>query len=322
MLLHEKFGIRKCDMAEIGGPFYAYLFHRIDQRRLKKLYGNKELAAHMIGLSKSDGTILKNNKLYAWAHYKYRFGMQDRPRAADFDIQPADAAFLRQLDLSHLKLSFDAYSLEDFDQLVQDTVHCSHMDSHIGKLISRKLIFLCRSYGENREDIDAELRARAVRALYMHYPRFQSLLHMTNVAKTTIHHAAMTMITQSVNGVRNRLYVDEHGQHQAVHDDISLHVNKVTAPDGYLSHVKDHLETLVRVGERMQPELQRFMLCCAGHFDREFSEFLKRDNSVAIDCMAYERYLERAKKFFGYTDEQVGKVFTKLRTYLEPGAFA
>jgi len=322
MLLHEEFGIKRSEMGSVGGAYYAYLFHRIDQRRMKKLLDNKELSDRLIGLSRSQGKILKNYKLYAWAYHKYRFGMIAKPRAVDYEVDPVDASFLRRLNLNHLSLDYEAYSLEDFDQLVEDTVHCNHMNQHIGKLISRKLIFLCRSYGENREDLDAELRARAVRALYMHYPRFKSLLHMTNVAKTTIHHAAMTMITQNVNGVRNRLYVDEHGQHQAVHEDISLHVNRVTAPCEYLSHIKDHMETLVKVGERMQPELQRFILCCAGRHDVEFSEHLKRDNSLAIDSMSYDRYLDRATKFFGFTDVQVAKVFSKLRSYLEPSAYA
>jgi hypothetical protein len=322
MLLHEEFGIKRSEMGVVGGAFFAYLFNRIDQKTMKKLLDNKTLSDRLVQLSRSRGDILRNCKLYAWAYHKYRHGMEPKPKAADYEIDLVDASFLRRLNLNHLSLDFESYSLEDFTRLVEDTVHCSHMDQHIGKLISRKLIFLCRSYGENREDIDAELRARAVRALYMHYPRFKSLLHMTNVAKTTIHHAAMTMITQNVNGVRNRLYLDEHGQHQAVHEDISLHVNRVTAPGGYLDHVKDHMETLVRVGERMHPELQRFILCAAGHFDAEFSEFLKRDNSTAIDSMSYERYLERARKFFGFTEVQVGKVFYKLRTYLEPSAYA
>jgi len=192
------------------------------------------------------------------------------------------------------------------------------MEQHIGKLISKKMIFLCRSYGMNRDDLEGDLKHKAIRALYMQYPRFESLLHLTNVAKTTIHNTAMTIITQSTNGVRNRLYVDERGEFQAVHSDLDAgSLNKIAAPETYMEHIKDHLETLTKVSEKMRPELKRFLMCCAGHYDRDFSEFLERDNTEAADNMAYEKYMKKAQQFFEFSDEQVQKVFCKLQTYLK-----
>lgn len=320
-MLHEKLGVNRTDLPSVGGPLFAYLFHGINQRTLKQEFQDqRQVALRLVELTKHDGHLLRNCKLYAWAYHKYRCGaMQQRPRALHYKVKLVDAAFLRKINLHHLPLRYESYSLEDFTQIVEDTVDSAHMRQHIGKLISKKMIFLIRSYGADRENIEGDLRANAIRALYMQYPRFESLLHLTNVAKTTIHNTAMTMIKQSTNGVRNRLYVDENGDFQAVHQDLGQSlINKIAAPDPYMAHIRDHLETMSKVGERMKPKLQRFMLCCAGHYDREFSEFLECDNSEAADRMDYEKYLKKAKQFFEFTDDQIDRVFSRMKTYLAP----
>lgn len=314
-MLQEKLGLANADMAFVGGAAFAYLFHRIDQKELVRLIDDPEVSDRIVSVIKYDGYVLKNCKLYAWAFYKHRRG-GPRPRAADYGVAKIDARFLSRLNLKHLSLKYEALTLEDYEIIVEDIVNGTSISQYIGKFISKKMTFLIRSFGITRTEIESDVKFAALKAIDLTYPRFESLLHMENVAKSAIHNSGQSLINYHTSPARQRLYVDQNGDFRARRAADNTQLNSVKAPDSYLSHVKDHLETLVRLSKGMREDVQRFLLCCAGQFDEEFSKFLKDDNSALVDEIAYSRYLKKAQRFFGYTDEQVAKLFDKLKVHL------
>lgn len=315
-MLKEKLGLSAAEMPTIGGAVFAYLFHRIDQRELVAIIDDKERAEKIVEVLRTSGEILKNCKLYAWAYFKSRHGCP-KPSPKDFEVDRSDVRLLSRLNLKHLAMRFESWSLADYDSLIEDTLECAAMQAHIGKLISKKMIFLIKSYGVPRGDIERDLKQAALRAIYMHYPRFESHLHMTNVAKSAIHNTAMSMITYHTAPSRQRLAVNAEGVFEAKHVAVD-NVAGIEAPSGYLEHAKEQLEVLAKLGNRnMRPDVQRFLLCCAGHYDEGFSEFLEQDNSEAVDDMAYSRYLAKARRYFNFSANQVDKLFQKLRLHLE-----
>jgi len=309
----------------VAAGLFAYLFYRFDQKKFIAYVGDKKVSDHILDIlsaSLSDdsedrgaGYILKNCKLYAWAYHHHRLG-GDRPNREHYEVEKEDAAFLRRLNLSHLSTKFESFDLVTYDSMFEELLTSSALKTHIGKLVSKKMKFIYDSYGVDRKDLEGELRSKAIQALYMQYPRFHSALHFTNVAKTTIHNKAMSMISYYTSPARQRLYLDAEGRHQAVVETLDVSAHKIESGPSYMSHIKEHLETIANLGPKMKPEVQRFIMVAAGHFDEEFSRFLKDDNSVVVDEMSYTRYLEKARKFFGFPEKRVDNIFARLRNHL------
>ena len=316
--LSEYLSVQRKDLPVIGGPLFAYFFRRICQKEFHSVVGDREVSRSILETFRNNGDVLRNYKLYAWMYYRHRFSKCAKPIAKDFGVPLTDASFLRRLNLDHLSLKYPSHSIKEFESIVQDTLNCSHMQQHLGKLVSKKMIFLVRSYGMTREDIEMDLKAKAVRAIYLAYPKYESLSHLSNIAKTTIHNTAMTMIKSQTCESRNKLYKNERGEFQAVHEDIGLHLNRIINPESSKSSLLEDMHVISQLFPRMKPEVQRFLLCCAVQFDPEFSDYLEADNSEIVESMGYTRYLAKSRKFFGITQEQNDKIFLKLRGYLQP----
>jgi hypothetical protein len=337
-MLREKLGLSSsAEMDKIGGATFAYLFHRIDQDQLVRVVRahDESKVERILEVVRRDGYVLKHCKLYAWAFFKSRHGFP-KPKPNDFLIvrddpkfmrryreEPEfvkglkeDAAFLRRLNLANIDLKYEALSLEDYDVLIEGATTSPSIEEYIGKFISKSMTFLLRSYGVKRDELAHDMQAAAVRAIYMKYPVFESALHLTNTAKTTIGNTGKTLITYHVSPSRQRLMLNSEGKFEARNVNTEV-LTDLEAPPSYLDHVKDYLEVLAKLSDRMRPDVQRFLLCCAGHYDQEFSQFLGLNNSEAIEDMAYSRYMGKARKHFKYSENQVTKLFAKLRLHME-----
>lgn len=341
-MLRELFGLSAAQLPRLGGAIFAYVFRRpeIDQNRLIEIVKENapELEEKILDVVRINGYVLKHCKAYAWAFYKSRHGFA-KPKALDYLVmrddkefmrryreEPGfvnglkeDAKFLRRLNLAHVDLKFDAYSMEDYQALLDGATTGPSIEGHIGRFISARMTFLIRSYAVKREDLENEMIAGALRSMYMKYPQFESVLHLQNTAKTGIHNAGESLVTYYTSPSRQRLMLNSEGHFEARNVNMDS-LTSLEAPSSYLEHIRDYLEVLARMGDQMRPDVQRFLLCCAGQHDPEFSEFLEVDNSEAIEEMAYSRYIGKARKFFKYSEWQVTKLFEKLRTHLESGA--
>lgn len=301
---------------KIGGAIFAYLFHRINQSELVAHLADREISERVLHSIRKDGYVLKNCKSYAWAFHKART-TGERISRLKYGIAQSDLRLLQRLNLQHLPLEYDVWTPLDLDRIVHDTLECQAMHQHVGKFISKKLLFLTRSYGVPREDLETEMRTWAIRAIYMTYPRFDSLLHVTNVAKAAIHNCGMNQIQFYTAPSRQRLQKTAAGVFEARHVayDTLAHV---AVDDSEHREMKDKLISLVSLCEKkgMRQDVQQFLLCCAGQYDQGFSEFLGVDNTDLIEEISYPRYMKKALKHFSFTETQVQKLFEKLRTQL------
>lgn len=319
-MLSEKFGLAdQRQLMRLGGAIFAYLFHRIDQRKLIELLNEHapDQQESIIECVRKDGYVLKNCKAYAWAHYKSRHG-DAVPDYQAFDIDPDDLPLLQRLNLSHVELTYAAYSLDDYESLVRGATSGKKINDYIGRFVSKRMTFLIRSYGVERGDLEHECKLGAMRAIYMRYPQFDSLLHLTNTAKTGIHNAGESQVTFYTSPARQRLIRENDGSFSSRHVSTES-LSELEAPPQYLEHIRDHLEVLAKLQHKMKPTTQRFLMCCAGQYDKGFSDFLEENNAEAVEQMAYSRYLSKAKRYFELTDKQVAHIFSRLRYYLESG---
>jgi hypothetical protein len=319
-MLSEKFGLAGEQLTCLGGAVFAYLFHRIDQRKLIEDLGeslSEEHTEQIVDCARYDGYVLKNCKAYAWAFYKSRHG-EAVPDFRTFKVDEADLPLLERLNLSHISLSYPAYSLKDYEVLVKGATNGKPIDDYIGRFVSKRMTFLIHSYGVERKDLEHECKMGALRSLYSRYPQFDSLLHLQNTAKTGIHNSGESQVSYYTSPARQRLQKEKDGAFSSRHVSTES-LSDLEAPDGYMEHMRDYLEVLVKLTNQMKPTTQRFLMACAGQYDPGFSAFLEENNAEAVEQMAYSRYLSKAKKYFELTDRQVTNIFSRLRMHLETG---
>lgn len=317
-MLMRKFGLPEHAMARVGGAVFAYLFSRIDQKQLIEIIREDcpEAEERILESVRKYGYLLINCKLYAWAFYKSRMGAGKKPTPDAYGIRPVDVAFLSRINLKHVSLDYPAYTLAEYSTLVADATTSKPMQEYIGRFISKRMTFLIRNYGVNRDDLEHDMMLSACRAIHMGYPFFESELHLRNTAKTAIHNEGESKVTYYTAPTRQRLLRNDDGEYVSV--EVSTEeLAEVEAETSYLDHIRDRLEGLVRLSERLPPKVQRFLMVCAGQHDKDFSDFLEINNAEAVEDMAYSRYLGQARAFFGYSPNDVKKLFNSLRSQLE-----
>lgn len=317
-MLMRKFGLPDHLMARVGGAVFAYLFSRIDQQRLIEIIRDEcpDAEERILEAVRKSGYLLVNCKLYAWAFWKSREGCGKKPKPEDYEIRPVDVAFLSRINLKHVSLNYPAYTLSEYRTLVADATTSKPIQEYIGRFISKRMSFLLKHYGVKRDELEHDMMLSACRAVHMGYPFFESELHLRNTAKTAIHNEGESKVTYYTAPSRQRLAKNEDGEYISV--EVSTEeLAEVESQGNYLDHIKDRLEGLVRISERMAPKVQRFLMACAGQYDKEFSQFLQTNNAEAVEEMAYSRYLGQVRAYFGYSPNDVKKLFNSLRSQLE-----
>jgi hypothetical protein len=307
---------------------FAYLFYRIDQRQFLNyivdngIVKSREEALRIKDVARVNGYVLKNCKLYAWACWRARGLGRPTPRPQAFEVSPVDARVLRRLNLKHLdpRRGYDpyaAYSLASFDALTAKMLASVDLRNYIGKFVSKKMGFLMRSFGETRHDLETQLKESAILAWYKQYPRFDSSLHMVNVAKAQIHNTGQTMITSLTSKSRQRLTQNADGSFEALSVDISVVANEIVAPPQYGAMLHDWLQAMAKVEPMLKPRARDFLLCCAGHHHAGLSAFLQVNNEDAADEWPYQRYMAKVQEYFQTTPERVEKLFNSIRKYAD-----
>lgn len=318
-MLMRKFGLPEHLMARVGGAVFAYLFSRIDQKRLIEIIKEEcpECEERILEAVRKSGYVLINCKLYAWAFWQYRQGKTGgKPKPEQFEIRAVDVAFLSRINLKHISSDYPSYTLNEYRALVADATTSKTIQDYIGRFISHRMTFLLNNYGVKRRELEHDMMLAACRAIHMGYPYFESELHLRNTAKTAIHNEGESKVTYYTAPSRQKLIKNAEGEYVSV--EVSTEeLAEVEAQGDYLEHIRDRLEGLVRLSERMPQKVQRFLMACAGQYDKEFSEFLQINNSDAVEEMAYSRYVGQARKYFGYSPTDVKRLFNSLKAQLE-----
>lgn len=265
---------------------FAYLFGQISKYEYRRLIRDKELAKEVWALVANNGYILCNCKLFVYALAKARCtGAQVKP--SEFEIARPDVRLLKSVVYSG-STRFKSYTLEEFRAMESEFIVSSNMDTYIGKFISKKMRFLCNSYGLSREEIHADLQCAGMYALRKQYPAYKSRLHALNICKTAIQNSGQGLIEFWTRTKRNALRNTGDG-FEALKVEFSV-ASQLQIPKEDLSF-KDNVEALVKVSEGLDPDTQGWVSCAAGLYDPGFSFYLGRDNSDAVDAMSYDKYL-------------------------------
>lgn len=286
-------------------PVFKYLFGIIGKYEFRALLG-KEHAKAVWKVAASDGYLLKHCKLYAYANK-----VKGSANSKAYQIDSADVRLLRGLDLSSMKPGCSPKTLAEFDVLEESILVSPAMNAHIGKFISKKLLFLTKSYGLNRADIRSQMIYAAIFALRKQYPFFQSDLHATNICKAAIHNCGIGIIEYWTRSKRQAL-LKENGSFQAVN--LSL---DVIADIGLESPNDDedklNLGALIKLSSKLPREEQRFVSLACGQMDLGFSMFLGVDNADAVEEWKYDRYLKQLCEYLKFEEARSLALLNGLR---------
>jgi hypothetical protein len=273
---------------------FSYLFGVITKYEYRSIIGDKDLAKEIWHSVASNGYILKNCKLFVYANLVAKeSGQVVSP--ARFGIERADVAPLRRLDLKSVNKGHKAYSVFDFTNLETAILTSPEMSTYIGKFISKKLIFLCRSYGLKRDEIQADLLCAALYALRKQYPFYETELHALNICKTAISNAGQGLIEFWTRDKRNAL-LKENGGFQAVHVQYEVMQDLSVMPE-HEDELRLNIQSLSSIAARLPTNQQEWVNTASGKHDRGFSFYIGRNNSDAVEVLPYNRYIDLLCKY-------------------------
>ena len=307
------------DYQKTISALFKYLFHRIDQETFINTYASSRAEGLRIKeIARMNGYILKNCKLYAWQAHLARINNSLKPKPSDYGIHLDDSRLLSRLDLNHLKPTFKAFTLQEFDKLLQSTLTSPILKSYNGKFISKKMSFLMKSFGHTRSELEHMLIESAIIAVYKYYPRFESHLHFINVAKNGIHSAGQTFISYETAQVRNKLVSDELGGFSAAHESLSS-ISEMESPNTGLIEFKETIQDLVSAATKNLDSIELdFVSALAGIYNPHLSLHMEQNNSVAAETMNFDRYMKKVQNYYGFDTRKLNETFAKLKPHLTP----
>lgn len=163
----------------------------------------------------SKGYLVKNVK--CWIYYcvaKKLRGQAADAMAPNFFVKPEDYG-LRLLITSDLRCNLQdlaekghpALTIRQFDGLLV-SIH-KEIREWLGKFVYRKMRFVYQQQGLQDYDLQMEIFAKGINALYLTYPRLSSDLHALNVVKSAAHNYGINIIKSATTNRRSRLLVEK-----------------------------------------------------------------------------------------------------------------
>lgn len=254
------------------------------------------------------GYILRNCKLYVYAYKKAKAEGTKLPRRLSYKISKEDAKLLRSLPLEGLDTSYRAFSLTQYETIISHFITSPELDLFLDKLISKKLIFLIRSYGDSRDDLKGFFKELAIYHLYRTYPRYYSYKHFTNIGKGMIARGSVDLIKSRTAAKNQKLIRLSDGGFEAVHIPIdSIHTDAISTASKGRPTVPDVSELPVK------GRAKKFLALLSGEYDEGFSEYLGQDNTEAAQLLRFNSYKAKLQKYMGVTPSQVNRLFERIK---------
>ena len=311
--LREILDIPRSEYTRVASALFAYLFQVINCSQYGEYVGDKVLSRATLKAAKASGYVLRNCKLYAYACWVARERGEPLPRASSYQVTTQDGAFLRRLNLKAVGTRFFAFTLPDYEKLMHSVLGTNILDAYIGKYVTKKMSFLIKSYGVQRETLEHSLLRSALYAVYKQYPRYESKLHVINICKTSIHNAGMNLIQYHTRAKRQELRKTSSGAFEAV----SVPLDEIMALPAEEKHpFKDSLQALVSLEHRMAANVKEFLQCAAGQYHEGLSIYLGKPNDDAVEVMPYPKYLGKLQNYFQVSEQQTQRLFLRLRTHI------
>ena len=276
-----------------------YLFGLITKQQLKNAYNKKQVEQLLC-----DGYFIKNCKLYVYGLTK---GVE-----LECDIRDCDKKMLKQISRTYNINGCRALDLNEYAQLEQTVIKV--LIPYIGKFISKKMMFLIKSYGLSRHDLQGELLCKCLSTLARKYPYYESTLHAINTVKSSVHNAGIDLINQYTRQKNQRLLKNKDGTFEQRNIDYSTLVT-VVAPEPFAMRHRDERSSLNALQKRMNKRGALFITLAKGEYNKPFSDYLGLDNTIACE-QNYRSYLKNIKQYLNVNNKQVEQWFDKLRPYL------
>lgn len=276
-----------------------YLFGLITKQQLKNAYNKKQVEQLLC-----DGYFIKNCKLYVYGLTK---GVE-----LECDIRDCDKKMLKQISRTYNINGCRALDLKEYAQLEQTVIKV--LIPYIGKFISKKMMFLIKSYGLSRHDLQGELLCKCLSTLARKYPYYESTLHAINTVKSSVHNAGIDLINQYTRQKNQRLLKNKDGTFEQRNIDYSTLVT-VVAPEPFAMRHRDERSSLNALQKRMNKRGALFITLAKGEYNKPFSDYLGLDNTIACE-QNYRSYLKNIKQYLNVNNKQVEQWFDKLRPYL------
>ncbi len=314
-MLRQILSVKGTAFTRVVPALFAYLFDRISMEQFVAYCGDRREGLRIKDIARQNGYVLKNCKLYAYACHKARLANRSLPTPKSYGVTAQDSLILKRLNLKHVDPSFKAFTLSEFDEMINSMITSSEIRNNIGKFVTKKMSFLMRSYGEKREDIESFLKEMAIIAVYKQYPRYQSYLHLVNVAKAQIHNKGQSFITSSTSKSRQCLIQNLNGGFEAVHESIDT-MTELVAPIDYAAELKERITALSKIEHKLPERTKAFLLCAAGQYHEGFSTFLTCNNVDEAERISWEKYMNKVQQYFGVSPQRTTQLFSKIRAFI------
>ena len=281
-----------------------YLFGLITKKELER--DLTELGYPSLIELVNNGYILRNCKIYIYAKTKGRVMIKD------YGIESVDKPLLDLL-ASHLTIKgCRPLTLSEIEQI--ESYFVSDLKTYIGKYVSKKMVFLIKSYGLTRADIESHLLYKGLVTFLKRYPYYESVLHAKNTVKTAIHNAGIDLITEHTTQKVNRLKKNSDGTFEQNLVDVS-NMYHLEAPTPFSMRYYDERQTLNQLMLKMNWTGCKFIQLARGEYDQDFSEYIGLDNRIACE-QNYKSYLKKIQRYLKVNNKQRDDWFNRLREHL------
>jgi hypothetical protein len=300
------------------------------------------------------GYLQKNYKLYL---YSLMCGM--KPDADDFQIKEADVEFAKRLKAAksglakrfsdyckgRFRVGYKVRSIAELDRGLARVI--PELRVTCGKYVTKQFKFLWQSGQMNRHELEQDLMMHGLYGQYRAYPEIDDLLHLKNIAITSIHNHGQNIIKEQTTKSRKRLQKQDDGSFTGT--TLSINVTDfdmvfsqdsgrgaggamitcnamMCSMDGSsceyesprdVERQRDLRLTIEGLLGRMKTERARqFTSILMGLHDAGFSKFLGEPNDEASDRMDRKDYAEKAREYLDIPKDKARGFMKKLREEL------
>lgn len=331
-----------------------YSFRLINARDYEKAF--RAVTEHKIRLIElrrsllSDGYVMKNIKLYLYyAHVNNRTDLRDVEKA--FRIKLRDRMLYktllpetrRKLDefkkpakvLGKDKIEvrerpgFKAMTLYGFDEACVSAL--KQIKNFTRKFVNRKMKFIMTSDAQETHDIAAHLEMNGLQAVMLYYPAFESMDHLKNIMKRTVHNSGINYIEKHTSEKRGRISRDANGVfaakvlplHSAAVEQELGTIENGTLIDGSREDTFSLRITVEKLLSKFSDKRQQFLHLLMGSYHEEFSAYLRELGATSVDNDLYwdreadlTNYIQHALNFLDVSIATGDKFVNHLRKVL------
>jgi hypothetical protein len=90
-------------------------------------------------------------------------------------------------------------------------------------------------------------------------------------------------------------------------------IKDLESPVAYGAELKEQIQCLAQIENRLPQRLKDFMLCSAGIYHEGFSTYLNGSNEDLVNTMPHERYMDKLHQYFGTDSEKIDKAYESVR---------